>query len=243
MELERLPGHYGRTVELDACHHCNVLWFDRLESTALGPRAVVTLVRDMHERHQEDLGPLAERLRCPRCRSEQLFASHRLVKSTRYRAWACRGCGGHLITFYEFLREKGMLAEMSPAQLDELRKHVTTVSCSNCGAGVEVERDSACSFCGSAIALLDPDALGSALGQLEEKLDREADVDGATAAVNMIFARLETERNFRVLDRIAPDNRQRDTPFGQKRDTPLAGVRRGVLEVAMEVLLELLTDW
>ena len=34
-----LPNHYGRTVEVDLCSHCHLVWFDLTETARLsGPR-------------------------------------------------------------------------------------------------------------------------------------------------------------------------------------------------------------
>ena len=55
----------------------------------------------------------------------------------------------------------------SEAELAKLRATVKQISCSQCGAPVNLATDSACTHCGAAIALIDPDGIVKALRELD----------------------------------------------------------------------------
>ena len=44
---------------------------------------------------------------------------------------------------------------MSPEQVDELRRNIDAVNCSNCGAAIDLAKESICRHCGSALSVLD----------------------------------------------------------------------------------------
>ena len=71
LSAETFSGHYGRAVELDLCHHCNALWFDKLENLALDAGGILALLHSMHAGARADRQALPDRLSCPRCRSTQ----------------------------------------------------------------------------------------------------------------------------------------------------------------------------
>ena len=59
------------------------------------------------------------------------------------------------ITFLEFLREKDFVRPLSAQQVDELRRNIQTVNCSNCGGPIDLARGSSCGHCGSPLSMLD----------------------------------------------------------------------------------------
>jgi len=60
-----------------------------------------------------------------------------------------RSDDGHFINFLEFLKEKEFHPSAVARQIQELRQNVQFVNCSNCGASINLESDSACPYCHS----------------------------------------------------------------------------------------------
>ena len=154
-----------RPIEVDCCAGCNLLWFDKSESLALTPDAVLALFQVIG-RAGAARRPLSANVACPRCR-HALTYTHDLARNTRFTYWRCTGGDGHLITFGQFLAEKNLIRPPSPAELAKLRATVKQISCSQCGAPVNLATDSACTHCGAAIALIDPDGIAKALRELD----------------------------------------------------------------------------
>lgn len=227
MALLTLPAHYGRSVEIDVCHPCSALWFDRMESVALTPDALLQLVRDMHDRQPGARHPLPELLRCPRD-AAPLRASPRRTQAGAYTVYACATCAGQMVPFFEFLREKGLLRPLSKDRLAELRDAVGVVNCSSCGAPVDLHRSAHCSHCSAPLALLDVEAIGSALAELQARADRRANPNPDVVTTQMMLDKLKTERTFRKLDRIHPEHQTAKRTGGW-----------GLLEACLDSLAEL----
>ena len=153
-----------KPVEVDACAACNLFWFDQTESVRLTPKAVLALFQFIGQAGTPNK-PLAANFRCPRCKTV-LTPTHDLQRTTRFTYWRCTHDSGQLITFHQFLREKNFIRAPSPAELAKLRSTVRQISCSQCGAPVDLATDSACTHCGAAIALIDPDGVAKALHDL-----------------------------------------------------------------------------
>src|SRR5206468_377278 len=140
---------------------------------------------------------LASTFTCPRCSRELVF-THDLQRTTRFTYWRCLRDNGQLISFAQFLREKNFIRTPSPAELARLRETVRQVSCSQCGAPVDLATDSACTHCGTPIALIDPDGVAKALQGLaaERPGNAAADPDAmrAVLAEAQANAMLERER-------------------------------------------------
>src|SRR5204863_2559634 len=81
--------------------------------------------------------------------------------------WRCDSGHGHLMTFVDFLREKDFVRPLTPPQLDELRQNVRTINCSNCGAAIDLAKDSVCAHCGSAVSMLDVKQMAQTIDQLQ----------------------------------------------------------------------------
>ncbi|MEP7083904.1 MAG: zf-TFIIB domain-containing protein [Betaproteobacteria bacterium] len=160
MEVHTLLGH----VEIDACRTCRLLWFDAGESISLTPRAVLDLFQYVAASTVAPT-PLASRFSCPRCQNALLFTND-LQRTTRFTYWRCDIGHGRLISFNQFLREKNFIRTPSPPELARLRAIVKQISCSQCGAPVDLAKDSACSHCGAPIALVDPDGVAKAIQEL-----------------------------------------------------------------------------
>jgi len=188
--FERRPD--GR-VEIDLCFDCRGIWFDRYESTQLAPGAVIELFGVIHAQ-SGDPRPLGERLPCPRCH-RALALTHDLQRSTRFTYYRCASGDGRFTTFYQFLREKQFVREMTPAEVDRLKAQVSQVKCSGCGAPIDLARDAQCRYCHMPLAILDPDAVRKTLAELSVAEDARHHLD-PTAPMQ---ARLEGERILRRL--------------------------------------------
>jgi hypothetical protein len=166
----------ARPVDIDACPTCRLFWFDQFESTSLKPRATLDLFQYIASVANERVTPLASRFNCPRC-DVRLEPTRDLQRTTAFTYWRCDFRHGRLISFNQFLREKNFIRAPSPAELAQLRATIRTVSCSQCGAPVDLASASACSHCAAPIALIDPDGVTKALRQL-----MQPGTSGATAA-------------------------------------------------------------
>ena len=48
-----LEGHYGRTVEIDRCARCHLVWFDSVESVRLAGTGLLALLSNLAEAQSE----------------------------------------------------------------------------------------------------------------------------------------------------------------------------------------------
>jgi hypothetical protein len=147
-------GHYGRSVVIDLCHECQAFWFDGYESLELSPASVLELFQLIGRTSGRVKGPLSGLAQCPKC-AARLLVTKDQQRSTKFEYRECPERHGRLITFFNFLREKDFIRPMSPAQIDELRRNVRSVNCSNCGAPIDLAKGSACAHCGSPLSMLD----------------------------------------------------------------------------------------
>jgi hypothetical protein len=161
-------GQYGRRVTLDLCAGCNGIWFDGMESHQLTPGATLALFKQMGEAVAEANRPLADRKQCPRCQ-KVLVREVDKQRTTTFEVFRCPGGDGRYMTFGAFLRAKNFTRDLTPHEIDELRKHVQSVRCTGCGAAVDVRERSACAFCRAPIAMIDPDQLQKTISMLQDK--------------------------------------------------------------------------
>jgi len=162
MQPLMLARNIGGELQIDVCHPCHAIWFDQNESLQLAPGAVIELFQDIN-RHRDDARRLlAERSSCPHCRA-MLVLTHDVVKTGRFSYYRCPHDHGRLTPFSEFLREKQFVRSLTPAELIRLRVELKTVRCSSCGAPIDFQHESTCSFCGSQVVILDPIAIEPAL--------------------------------------------------------------------------------
>ena len=132
MHQHSVEGNYGTRIEIDACHSCSGFWFDRKEHLQLTPGSTLELIRLMGP-HRSAPAALPQVLSCPRC-GEQLVNTVDIQRSTRFNYFRCPRNDGHFITLFQFLREKNIVRSLSVPQINELRKRVKVIHCSNCGA-------------------------------------------------------------------------------------------------------------
>ena len=166
MEARFFDRKPGGKVELDICFPCHAIWFDQYESVALTPGAVLELFRLIHERQEEPLRPLGDALACPSCKGA-LALTHDMQRSTRISYYRCPVAHGRLTTFFQFLREKQFVRELTVAEIGRLRATVKQVRCSSCGAPVDLARNAACGYCRAPISILDADSVRKTLAELD----------------------------------------------------------------------------
>jgi hypothetical protein len=165
MPVQMVEAHEGlRPIEVDACAACNLFWFDKSESVSLAPAAVLRLFQFIGKARTAR-NALAATCRCPVC-SETLVLTQDLQRTTRFSYWRCRYGHGRLTTFHQFLREKNFIRAPSLAELARLRATVRQIACSQCGAPIDLETDSASTHCGAPVAMVDPDGVKKALQEL-----------------------------------------------------------------------------
>jgi Zn-finger nucleic acid-binding protein len=162
-----LEGHQGTAVSIDLCAACQAFWFDKHESLKISPASTLRLMKFIGESTAPGKATFSEQLQCPRC-SDRLLPTQDLQRNTRFNYWRCSRQHGRFIRFFDFLREKDFIRPLSSQQIAELRQHVQSVNCSNCGAPVNLGAGSICSHCKSPLSMLDMKQPEQVLKQLEE---------------------------------------------------------------------------
>src|ERR1035437_9140708 len=141
-------GRLGATIEIDLCSVCRAIWFDHFEELRLTPGATLKVFGMISEPAGRPTTLFPTALHCPRCNG-RLLLTHDMQRSTPFQYWRCDSGHGRLITFVDFLREKDFVRPLTPQQLEELRQNIQTINCSNCGAAINLVKDSVCKHCGS----------------------------------------------------------------------------------------------
>jgi len=176
MERRAFPRRPEGKVEVDLCFMCHGAWFDPHESSILAPAGVIALFSAIHERQGESARPLGDSLRCPAC-PRTLVLTHDLQRTTRFTYFRCPSGDGRFTTFYQFLREKSFVRELSATEVTRLRATIAQVKCSSCGGAIDLARDAACPYCHMPIAVLDADAVKTALADLAQAERQRHQVD------------------------------------------------------------------
>ena len=166
MEEHTLASHNGRTVTLDLCVPCQSFWFDARESLALTPASTLALFRVIGDHTGRSHATAAELAKCPRCQGRLRLAKD-MQRNTRFEYLRCPNNHGRLITFFEFLKEKDFVRPLTAPQLAELRQTVQFLNCSNCGAPVDLAKESACGHCRSPLSMLDLSQAEALIEQLQ----------------------------------------------------------------------------
>jgi hypothetical protein len=197
MDAKVLETRIGTSVTIDLCLPCQAFWFDAHESLQLSPRAVLTLFRLIGERALAAPARPADHPACPRC-GIRLLDTHDQQRRTRFQYKRCPRDHGRLITFVDFLREKDFIRPLSPAQVEELRRNVQVVNCSNCGAPIDLAKDSSCTHCGSPLSMLDMTQAGALVAALDTS-DQPRPLD-PTLPLRLDEARREVESAFAAFE-------------------------------------------
>ncbi len=161
MQRLMLPGHYGRTVEIDLCGHCHLVWFDLTETARLSGPALLELVGAMAGSQSLPHRTLDPQAGCARC-GATLKTVHNRSRWGQSLHLECRAGHGGYQTFSQFLQEKGLLRPMSRIDRARLIEKQGRIDCVNCGASVGRDEET-CSYCGSVPSLLDVARLSRAL--------------------------------------------------------------------------------
>lgn len=162
MQVHVLPGQYSGEVEVDFCFGCQGLWFDHMENLKLAPEGIVTMFKAMHAHRDALHQPLADTLQCPECHG-RLAKGFDIVRSGRYITHRCASRHGRFSRFSSFMIEKGFVRQLTRPEIADIAAKVGVISCSSCGAPVDLRKEDACSHCRSALSLLDPLAVEKAL--------------------------------------------------------------------------------
>ena len=199
MSSMSLEGHHGREVHVDVCGTCQSIWFDGYESLQLSANSVLKLFRLISESGSRVRGVIGAAAKCPRC-AAVLRAVKDMQRTTRFEYRACPQRHGRLISFFNFLREKDFIRPMTPAQIEELRKSVSAVNCSNCGAPVDLAKGTACTHCGSPLSLLDLQQAAKLVADLQQAATRPGRVDRTGLEFDLARARRDTAAKFETLN-------------------------------------------
>jgi hypothetical protein len=182
-------------VEVDLCVECRVFWFDKGESGQLSASAVIELFREIHALAPSQRRPMSAAAGCPRC-GARLVLTHDIAKSGKLTYYRCPGDHGRLTPFYQFLREKRFVRDLGAGELAQLRARVAQIQCSNCGAPIDLAESPCCGYCQSPLAVLDHDAVDTALREWGAQARAEtAGVDPCRLADALALA--ERERALR----------------------------------------------
>jgi len=190
MRPQRLASKLGGELTVDLCADCQAIWFDAYESTQLAPGATLQLYEAIRTARPATRNALPATLPCPRC-TLPLALTQDLQHTTRFSYYRCTGGHGRFTPFAQFLREKDFIRAPTPAELARLRATIRQISCSSCGAPIDLERDTACPYCRAPIAILDPDAVAATVRTLEAAEATRTSVDVGALVDAMLDAQRE----------------------------------------------------
>jgi hypothetical protein len=185
-----VTGHGG--VDLDICYDCQGIWFDPFESAQLSPAAILQLFEAIRKQ-TAPARPLATNCTCPVCH-HSLALTHDFERTNRLTYYRCPAGHGRFTTFMQFLREKNFVRTLSPAEVYKLRAVVAQVKCSSCGAPIDLAKDSECSYCHAPIAVLDADAVGKTVAELQARAAAPPPKIDVAEAMGALMQAKHTER-------------------------------------------------
>jgi len=156
MEGGSLDAQLGATVAIDWCTSCQVFWFDPHEDLQLAPASILKLFQIVATRAQApSVTPRSTAPACPRC-GLRLLETHDQQRATKFAYLRCARGHGRLMSFVNFLLEKDFIRPLSPEQVDELKSRgIQVISCSKCGAPVDLAQGPACRHCGASLSMVD----------------------------------------------------------------------------------------
>ncbi|MDZ7920540.1 zf-TFIIB domain-containing protein [Rhodoferax sp.] len=156
-----LEGHYAKSVEVDLCTGCHLVWFDAFESVRLSGLGWVQLLRAM-VLQPSSRAALPRSLSCVRCR-DPLSAVRNQTRFGHTAALECRQGHGQLQTFTLLLAERGLLRQVLPSDRSALAQEGRALQCLQCGAGDHAPDATQCVYCQSPLLMVDVPRLASAL--------------------------------------------------------------------------------
>lgn len=172
MRVLDLSGHYQRRVEIDTCPHCCLVWFDDTESVRLAGPGIAEFLREIHGAMQAGgehahAVSLARVQSCPVCRSG-LKPVANLTRFGRTTHLECPQGHGYYQTYILYLAEKGFVRPLAWADIRSLLAAGKEVFCVSCGCPLPARPVDACPACRSAVGVIDPTRLASAIDPLGE---------------------------------------------------------------------------
>ncbi len=162
LQSQKLQRHDQGVVEVDLCFACAGIWFDHGVSVLLAPAAIIELFKQIYAHRNDARQPTSNQLNCPRCH-DALVLSFDLCKSGRFSYYMCHRGDGRFTPFFQFLREKQFVRNLTMGELERVRSQVRQITCSACGAPIDLEHESQCKYCHAPVSFLDPDAVDKAL--------------------------------------------------------------------------------
>jgi len=154
MTAMTLDGRMDKTIAFDMCSSCQSFWFDKYESLALANASAQYLITLIQQSLTSGKATTSENLRCPRC-FDNLVWTNDIQNDERFAYWRCPRDHGRIIGFLDFLREKNFIHALTPLEIKELRQKIQVLNCKNCGAAIDLAKDSSCPHCGSPISIVD----------------------------------------------------------------------------------------
>ena len=157
-----LPSHKGATVTVEQCAGCRLVWFDRFESVHLDAIGWVRLLREMEGAAKRPLSaPQVDRPACPIC-AGRLNPVQNQTRFGLFAALECRQGHGHLHSHSGLLAERGLVRPLGVAERRALAQEKLALHCLNCGGPAEAGAND-CSYCGTALVVLDLPRLAHSL--------------------------------------------------------------------------------
>lgn len=157
-----LSTHRPLPVTVDHCPDCRLVWFDALESVQLDGLGWVRLLREMEHGARR---PLADaqvaHMACPTCAAPLRPVQNR-SRFGLFSTLACPRQHGHLHSHSGVLAERGLVRPLGVAERKALAQEKHALHCLNCG-GAAASGDDACSWCGTALVVLDLPRLAHSL--------------------------------------------------------------------------------
>lgn len=191
----KLAGHLGVQLTVDVCPPCQAFWFERHEDLGLTPGSTLQLMKYIGDHSSSSKPSFTDGLMCPHCGSG-LTLAHNMARNVRFVYWQCPSQHGHFISFFDFLKEKNFIRPLSPAEIQHLRESVQEVHCSNCGASVNLQTNSACPYCHSPISILDLQQQQRMLTQLKEAADASAKPVDPALPLKLAMAKADATNYF-----------------------------------------------
>jgi len=191
MRPQQLASKIAGELTIDLCADCQAIWLDAFESTQLAPGATLALFEAIRTAQPAIRRPLPATLPCPRC-TLPLTLTHDLQRTTHFSYYRCTSGHGRFTPFAQFLREKDFVRSPTAAELARLKATIRQISCSSCGAPIDLERDTACPYCRAPIAILDPDAVAATVGALQDAEAKRKSVDVGALVEAMLDAQQQT---------------------------------------------------
>jgi hypothetical protein len=174
-------GAIPRPIEVGCCAACGLFWFDDSASIRLTPKGVLSLFQYIGQAGRAS-NTLASSFACPRCQGALAY-THDLQRTTHFTFWRCPRDHGQLMAFNQFLAEKNFIRAPSAGELAKLRATVRQISCSQCGAPIDLAKDDACTHCGAPIALIDPESVAQAVRELAATASAQPSAQDAATAL------------------------------------------------------------